>query len=77
MCHLLGGGTQGCCQCGCHYSATTASNDSANNSNGYTSDPGATTPCDPEINIIPTIIPPTPEEMEEERKKAEKELGGS
>lgn len=49
MCRLLGGGTPGCCQCGCHYSATTASNDSANTSEGKTSDPGAT-PCPSDDN---------------------------
>jgi natural product precursor len=50
MCRLLGGGTPGCCQCGCNYATSggsgSSSNDSANNANGYTSDPGATTPCD-------------------------------
>jgi natural product precursor len=50
MYRLLGGGTAGCCQCGCNYStsggSSTSDNDSANNSSGYTSDPGATTPCD-------------------------------
>ena len=52
MYRLLGGGTPGCCQCGCNYStrggSSTSDNDSANNSSGYTSDPGATTPCDEE-----------------------------
>ena len=43
MCRLLGGGTPGCCQCGCHYSSSTSSNSSANNAQGYTSDPGAQT----------------------------------
>jgi natural product precursor len=46
MCRLLGGGTPGCCQCGCHYTASSSSNQSANNAEGYTSDPEATTPCD-------------------------------
>ena len=44
MCRLLGGGEPGCCQCGCHYTSTTATNDAANNEYGYTSDPGAQ-PC--------------------------------
>ena len=45
MCSLLGGGTPGCCQCGCHGSSTTGSNNSANYAGGLTSDPGVTTPC--------------------------------
>ena len=47
LCRLLGGaGEPGCCQCGCHYSATTATNNTANNTGGgLTSDPGAQ-PCD-------------------------------
>ena len=43
MCHLLGGGDPGCCQCGCHYSSTTATNNSYNNEDGLTSDTGAQT----------------------------------
>ncbi len=43
MCRILGGGTPGCCQCGCHYAtsggSSTSANDSANNSGGMTSDP--------------------------------------
>lgn len=43
MLRILGGGTPGCCQCGCEYSGTgggssTSSNDSANNAKGLTSD---------------------------------------
>jgi natural product precursor len=59
MYRLLGGGTSGCCQCGCNYSTSggsnTSDNDSANNSSGYTSDPGATTPCD---NTPEPVDPP-------------------
>jgi natural product precursor len=61
MCRLLGGGTPGCCQCGCHGSSTTSSNDSANDADGYTSDPDATTPCDEEeATPGPTVPPPPP-----------------
>ena len=43
MCRVLGGGTPGCCQCGCNYEgkpggSSTSANDSANNAHGYTSD---------------------------------------
>ena len=43
MCRVLGGGTIGCCQCGCNYEgkpggSSTSANDSANNAHGYTSD---------------------------------------
>lgn len=43
MCRLLGGGTPGCCQCGCHYAGTpggasTSANTSANNAEGKYSD---------------------------------------
>ena len=47
MCRLLGMGEPGCCQCGCHYSATTATNDTANDTGGLTSDPGSQ-PCCPQ-----------------------------
>jgi natural product precursor len=47
MCRILGGGTAGCCQCGCHYAnsggSSSSANDSANNASGYTSDPGSQT----------------------------------
>ena len=50
MVRILGGGEPGCCQCGCNYEgqpggSSTSSNDSANDANGYTSDPGSH-PCD-------------------------------
>ncbi|HZH74085.1 MAG TPA: hypothetical protein VFD91_16430 [Mariniphaga sp.] len=50
MVRILGGGTLGCCQCGCNYEghpggSSTSSNSSANDAQGYTSDPGAH-PCD-------------------------------
>ena len=43
MCRVLGGGTPGCCQCGCNYEgkpggSSTSANESANNAHGYTSD---------------------------------------
>ena len=49
MVRILGGGTPGCCQCGCNYAgepggSSTSSNSSANDANGYTSDPGSN-PC--------------------------------
>jgi natural product precursor len=60
MCRLLGGGTPGCCQCGCNYAtsggSSNSSNDSANNASGYTSDPGATTPCDEDTTPPPTDL---------------------
>jgi natural product precursor len=59
MCRLLGGGEPGCCQCGCHGSSTTSSNDRANNAGGLTSDPGATTPCD-DTTEPPTSPSPSP-----------------
>ena len=45
LCRFLGGGDPGCCQCGCHYSATTATNNTANDQEGFSSDPGSE-PCD-------------------------------
>ena len=45
LCRLLGGGDPGCCQCGCHYTATTATNNTTNDADGLTSDPGSET-CD-------------------------------
>jgi natural product precursor len=59
MCRLLGGGTPGCCQCGCHGSSTTNSNDSANDAGGFTSDPGANPCCgtfEPWDNPFPSWI---------------------
>ena len=58
MYRLLGGGDHGCCQCGCHGSSTTGSNNSANNAGGQTSDPGATTPCDTPSPPLPSPPPP-------------------
>ena len=51
MVRILGGGTPGCCQCGCNYAgepggSSTSSNSSANDANGYTSDPGVHPCCD-------------------------------
>lgn len=50
MCHILGGGTVGCCQCGCNFTSSggssTSSNASANDAGGFTSDPGAHPCCD-------------------------------
>ena len=45
MCRLVGGGYPRCYQCGCHYSSTTATNNTPNNKDGLTSDPRAQ-PCD-------------------------------
>ena len=59
MCRILGGGTPGCCQCGCHYAtsggSSTSANDSANNSGGMTPDPVTTPPTTP-ITIAPSIL---------------------
>ena len=62
MCVLLGGGEPGCCQCSCAGSATTGTNNSYNNKEGLTSDPGAQTcvcasMCDWEP-WEPTTVPP-------------------
>jgi len=50
MCRILGGGTPGCCQCGCHYAnsggSSTSANDSANNAGGHYSDYGSHPCCD-------------------------------
>ncbi len=50
MCRLLGGGTPGCCQCGCNYAnsggSSTSANDSANNAGGKYSDAGAQPCCE-------------------------------
>ena len=53
MVRILGGGEPGCCQCGCNYEgqpggSSSSSNDSANDAQGYTSDPGALPCCDPD-----------------------------
>lgn len=68
MCHILGGGTPGCCQCGCNYTSSggssTSSNNSANNAGGLTSDPGAdpcpTTPPIPDFTNYNPITCPNP-----------------
>ena len=49
MCRILGGGTPGCCQCGCHYAgqpggSSYGANGGANNEHGLVSDLGAQ-PC--------------------------------
>lgn len=50
MCRVLGGGTSGCCQCGCMYAdsngSSSSDNSSANNKFGYTSDPSIHPCCD-------------------------------
>ena len=64
MCSLMGGGIPGCCQCGCNAAnsggSSTSANDTANDSSGYTSDPGATTPCDEEGEDSGSTNPPFP-----------------
>lgn len=64
MCRILGGGTPGCCQCGCNYATTggssTSSNDSANNAKGFTSDPQPVTVAPVEPVGPPIIIPTHP-----------------
>ena len=52
MCRILGGGTAGCCQCGCHYAgqpggSSYGANGGANNEHGYVSDSGAQPCCTP------------------------------
>nr|WP_302829735.1 TIGR04149 family rSAM-modified RiPP [uncultured Bacteroides sp.] len=58
MCRVLGGGTSGCCQCGCMYAdsngSSSSDNSSANNKFGYTSDPSIHPCCDAET--IQSII---------------------
>ena len=51
MCRILGGGTKGCCQCGCHYAgkgggSSSEDNNSANDAHGYVSD-SKVPPCSP------------------------------
>lgn len=59
MCRILGGGTPGCYQCGCHYATSggslTSTNDSANDAGGLTSDPGVL-PCCSTPDTSPSYI---------------------
>ncbi len=51
MVRILGGGTPGCCQSGCNYAGESGgSSSSANDANGYTSDPGSHPCCDDPIS---------------------------
>ena len=61
MCRILGGGTKGCCQCGCHYAgkgggSSFGNNNSANDEHGYVSDLGAQPCCDTESGSSDRVI---------------------
>lgn len=61
MCRILGGGTPGCCQCGCHYAtsggSSTSTNDSANDAGGLVSDPKEQPCCStPEPETSPSYL---------------------
>ncbi|MEY8721801.1 TIGR04149 family rSAM-modified RiPP [Bacteroides stercorirosoris] len=62
MCRILGGGTPGCCQCGCYYAgepggSSTGANSSANDAHGYVSDGSAQPCCQTTEPYDPGVVP--------------------